>query len=180
MKKFAILLLLISPILFSDSKAQSSHFDLGIEFQVYPTGILPGLKAALGLGAHSALHLRVGANIFDHRDLGVQDMEEGSGFGFTLGYQYYFVEDHRKWFLGIRNDFWWNTVDWETDGVTGTTEIFVVQPTAIGGYAFSFADGKVIFEPALGFGYEVNVKTEGENTGEGAIGLAGFSLGYRF
>jgi hypothetical protein len=161
-------------------QAQEGHFDLGIEFQAYPTGILPGLKAAIGIGEHSALHLRVGANIFDHRDLGVQEQEEGSGWGFTLGYQYYFGEDHSKFFLGIRNDLWWNSVDWETDGVMGTTDIFVVQPTAIGGYAIPLADGKLIFEPALGLGFEINVKTEGEPTGEGAIGLAGFSLAYRF
>lgn len=160
-------------------KAQSNFVDVGIEFQAYPTGILPGVKVGLGIGDHSALHLRVGANIFDHRDLGVQEMEEGNGFGFTLGYQYYFGEDHKKLFLGIRNDFWWNTVDWETAGQQGTTEITVIQPTLIGGYAIALANDKLIFEPTLGFGYEVNVKTEGEPTGEGAIGLAGFSLTIR-
>ena len=160
--------------------AQNERFlDLGVEFQAYPTGILPGAKVALAIGESSSMHLRVGLNIFDHRDLGVQEEEIGDGFGFTLGYQYYFGENYSQWFLGIRSDIWWNTVDWMNDGQSGVTDITVIQPTLVGGYAFSFADDKLIFEPALGFGFEVNVVTEGEPTGEGAIGLIGFSLNYR-
>lgn len=173
---FTVILLFCMQVTFAQEK---NPVDIGIEFQVYPTGILPGVKAAFGISPHSSIHVRAGLNIFDHRDLGVQEMEEGDGYGFTLGYQYYFGENHDEWFLGIRNDFWWNTVDWETQGQTGVTDIFVIQPTAIGGYTFELANGKLIFEPALGLGFEINVQTEGEPTGEGAIGLLGINLAYR-
>jgi hypothetical protein len=37
-----------------------------------------------------------------------------------------------------------------------------------------------IFTPGIAFGVEINVKTEGEPVGEGAIILVGLMLGKRF
>lgn len=38
--------------------------------------------------------------------------ERGDGFGFMVGYKYYFKLGFECWFLGIKNDIWWNEVDW--------------------------------------------------------------------
>ena len=150
----------------------------GAEFQVYPTGILPGLRLELPVSNHDGLHLRLGYNAFNHRDLGVQDREVGGGFGGTLGYRHYFG-DYEAFFLGARNDLWFNTVNWTmnqgaANESTGTTEIIVVQPTAEAGYLFNFSD-KWSLAPSIGFGFEVNAVSNGEDVGQGAILLLGIS-----
>jgi hypothetical protein len=40
----------------------------------------------------------VGCNLLNHKDFGVQESEKGGGFGFTLGYRYYFKPENKKWF----------------------------------------------------------------------------------
>ena len=173
----AILMVCISVTGFSQSSERPS-FLFGAEFQVYPTGIMPGLRFELPVSDHDGIHLRVGYNGFNHRDLGVQDEEIGGGFGGTIGYRHYFG-DYEKFFLGARNDIWFNTVNWQNDitspsGTAGTTKIVVVQPTAEAGYLFNF--GGWSLAPAIGFGFEVNVVTNGEETGQGAILLLEFLL----
>lgn len=164
--------------------AQSSVFDLDFEFQAYPTGLIPGLKLERGFSDHHAVSLRLGYQIIDHRDLGVQDNEEGNGYGFTLGYKYYFKPNFRGLSLGVRNDIWFNEIDWMDNigsavELTGTTKVTVVQPTAEATYLIPVGSSWV-FAPSLAFGYEINVKTEGEPVGEGAILLLGINFGKRF
>ncbi|HHB78470.1 MAG TPA: hypothetical protein ENK85_04480 [Saprospiraceae bacterium] len=174
---FTVLLFFTSTFLI----AQGS-LDFGVEFQAYPTGIMPGVRLEKNFSERHALHLRVGANIFDHRDWGKHFKETGSGYGFTLGYKRYFQPGHKRWFLGLRNDLWFNQVNWTKDialpPFTGTTQIMVVQPTAEGGY--TFVKNHLFFTPSLGFGFEINTRTKGEPTGEGAIVLLGITAGYRF
>jgi len=157
-------------------------WDVGIEFQAYPTGILPGIRLEKNFAERHALHIRAGANIFNHRSLGKHFKEKGSGYGFTLGYKRYFQPSHERWFLGFRNDIWFNEVDWAKDIAlppnSGTTTITVIQPTVEGG--FTFVKNKFYFSPSLAFGFEVNTNTVGEPTGEGAIVLLGFNTGIRF
>ena len=152
----------------------------GIELQVYPTGIMPGVRFEYGDAANE-WHLRVGANLFDHRDLGVQEEEIGGGGGFTIGYRRYFAGEPTKWFIGARNDIWFNRNNWRTNidfpnETSGTTNLVVVQPTAEAGYRFSLGDGGWSLAPALGFGFEVNVVSNGADVGQGAILLVGLSL----
>lgn len=173
-----ILFVALSTGLMLESYGQISA---GFELQVYPTGIMPGVRAALALGERDELHLRAGANLFDHRDLGVQEEEIGGGGGFTLGYRRYFSDGQQGFFLGARNDFWFNTNNWRneigtTNESSGTTQIIVVQPTAEAGYLFQLGDGKWSLAPALGFGFEVNVVSDGADVGQGAILLVGLSL----
>lgn len=165
--------------------AQTGPFDVNFEFQAYPAGLIPGLRLEKGFAQKNAASLRLGYQFIDHQDFGKHDDETGSGYGFTLGYKRYLKENFVGWFAGLRNDFWWNEIDWE-DAVLGpaglrigTTDIFVVQPTVEAGYAFALGQNWV-FSPALAFGFEVNVKTEGEPTGEGAIFLLGLNFGRRF
>lgn len=162
----------------------SAQTDLSFEFQAYPTGLIPGVRVEKNFSEKHAVHLRLGYQLINHRDLGVHESEKGNGFGFSLGYKRYFKAGHEGLFLGGRSDVWLNTLDWmdnigAANELKGTTMITVVQPTLEGGYAFLLGD-QFIFAPSLGFGFEVNVRTEGEPTGQGAILLAGFLLGMRF
>ena len=61
---------------------------------------------------------------------------------------------------------------------SGKTDITVLQPTIQ--LAYIFLKNDWLFTPHLAFGFEINVKTEGEEVGEGAILLGGISIGRRF
>ena len=103
---------------------------------------------------------------------------------FTVGYNYYFQPDHTKWFLGLRTDVWFNSVDWRNDigtpgEMAGNSRIVVLQPTAIAGHLFLLSEQWVL-TPTLAFGYEVNVVEDGADVGEGPILLWGVNLAYRF
>ncbi len=178
------LFLLCSFAIQTSSYGQSKIFDLGFEFQAYPTGLIPGLRLETGFADQHALHLRLGYNVFDHQDYGVQDDETGDGYGFTFGYKYYFKPGFERWFLGIKNDLWWNAVEWKNTvssniEIAGKTNITVVQPTLEAGFAMKVGSDW-FFSPSLAFGFEVNVKTDGEPTGEGPIILLGFTFGKRW
>jgi hypothetical protein len=181
--KYTISIIALLMLFLFPSFQANAQTDISFEFQAYPTGLIPGLRVEKGFGDKNAVHLRLGANLFDHRDLGVQDEEKGNGFGFSIGYKRYLKNDHQGWSLGIKNDIWFNSVDWVDNIVgdisqTGTTKIVVVQPTVELGYLVEFGNNWV-FTPAIAFGYEVNVKTEGAPTGEGPILLLGLSIGKR-
>ena len=124
-----------------------AQLDVSFEFQAYPTGLIPGLRVEKGIGDHHALFLRAGYNWIRHRDLGVQDLEEGDGFGGTLGYRYYFKETQAGFFLGVKSDVWRSSVDWEEQDdagmaiESGTSEIIVVQPTAEAGFLWAKDNG---------------------------------------
>lgn len=174
------LFLLIGFFNLSQSLAQVAPYSIGVEAQVYPTGYLLGFRGELAISDRDAIDIRLGTNIFDHRELGVQDEETGHGFGFTIGYRKYFSDQKLRWFGGIRNDFWWNSVDWvNSNNEVGMTDIFVLQPTAIAGFVFQLND-RFNFTPTVAFGFEVNASTDGEPTGEGAIILGGINFDYRF
>ena len=156
--------------------------DISFEFQAYPAGLIPGVRFEKNFKENYAFHLRLGYNWVRHQDFGEQDDERGDGYGFTLGYKRYFKAGHEGFFIGARNDIWWNELDWKnnigTPGeTTGTSNITVLQPTLEAGYAFT--KNNLIFTPTVAFGFEFNVKTEGLPMGEGAILLLGVNLGYR-
>ncbi len=180
MRKLILFLFLLS---FCSLSSQETG-DLTAEFQVYPTGFIPGIAYDHHIGISSALSFRLGANIFDHRDLGVQDDEDGNGFGGSVGYRKYFSESRSKWHWGLRTDVWFSNVDWQNIGpqgevIMGETSITVIQPTASFGYAF-VSEGGFYVSPAISYGVEWNVRTEGEPTGEGLIILIGVQAGKRF
>jgi len=160
--------------------------DLSFEFQAYPTGLIPGIRLERNFGQRNAAHLRLGYQLIDHRDLGKHSDETGSGYGLTLGYKRYFKDAHEGFSLGLKTDLWFNAIDWIEEPTSpsppvrlGSTDIIVLQPTLEGGYLFTFGPSWV-FTPSLAFGFEWNISTKGEPTGEGAIVLLGFSLGKRF
>lgn len=163
------------------SGAQRS-LDFSFEFQAYLTGLIPGVRLEKNIGNDHSAHLRLGYNWIRHRDLGEHENERGDGYGFTLGYKKYFKDGHKGWNLGLKSDFWWNSIDWEDQLVTGqrigNTKITVIQPTLELSYLVD--NQSFIITPSIAFGYEWNVRTEGEPTGEGAILLIGIQIGKRF
>lgn len=152
--------------------------DISLELQVYPTGIIPGISIDKYIGSRSSLYGRIGFNFFDHRDLGEQEMEEGSGYGLSLGYKFFFREGYSGWRFGIKNDIWRNRVNWTTDQISGKTDILVLQPSAELSYVW--VRNRLVIAPSIAFGLEWNVDTDGEPTGEGPIALIGIQLGRRF
>ncbi|MBX2815723.1 MAG: hypothetical protein KTR24_06990 [Saprospiraceae bacterium] len=155
--------------------------EIAFELQAYPTGLIPGLRLEHNASRNLSVHLRLGYQLIDHRGLGKHEDEKGHGYGGTLGFSRYFGTQTHRWHWGLRNDVWFNSIDWRDDldrpnPRSGTTEITVIQPTAHIGYRIlPWSDWSLT--PSLAFGYEINVKTRGEPTGEGPILLVGISLG---
>ena len=157
-----------------------SQLYLGPEVQVYPTGIIPGIRFETDLNEKSAINFRLGFQWIRHRDLGVHEDERGDGYGISVGYKRYLTSDKTGFSLSLRLDLWNNSLEWkdnigETDEISGLTDIIVLQPTLVLEDAFTLWDGTLLI-PSIGFGYEWNIKTDGEPTGEGAILLVGVSF----
>ena len=177
-----ILIFLIISLLVVDVYAQATN-DVSLELQVYPTGVIPGLRFETSTGEQSSISFRIGYNIVRHRDLGVHQDERGGGIGGSLGFRKYFKPEFKGWSISLKTDVWFNKIDWYDIGRTderieGETSITVLQPTAALGY--TFVNSSFSITPTLSFGYEWNVKTVGEPTGQGSIILIGVQLGRRF
>lgn len=163
-----------------------SQLHVGVEAQAYPTGFIPGLRVAFPVGiiSRGEVNIRLGYQIIDHQDFGVQDDETGTGFGGTLGYRHYLKGGRRGFFGGVRADLWFNKIDWISNALTpaerrGQSNVTVLQPTAEVGYLFMLGESNISIAPALGFGVEWNIATEGLPTGEGPIVLGGISIMYQ-
>lgn len=177
MKTRIIQLIILFIFCLSANEALAQRTDFGFEFQAYPTGLIPGFSLDKSLSEKGDLYFRVGYNFIRHRDLGKHEDERGDGFGFSVGYKQYLKDAGQGWRLGLKNDLWWNTIDWTEGNDTGETKISVVQPTLELSYVMP--KGGILITPSIAFGYEINYKTEGEPTGEGAILLVGFQLAKR-
>ena len=179
-----ILISLVGFLLFSASMSGQNMTDLSFEVQVYPTGLIPGIRWSKKTNDTDRLLLRLGYNWFRHRDLGVHDDERGGGVGGSIGYLRYLNTEHKSVYIGLKNDIWFNKVDWfdeisSTNVLTGKTSILVLQPTLELGYTLLLQNSHFL-TPTISFGYEWNVKTNGEPTGQGAILLIGIQIGKRF
>lgn len=149
---------------------------VGVELQAYPAGLIPGLHVQTPLDELSSLTFRAAANLTDRQDFGEFDNEEGDGFGGGIGYRRYLERGREGWLFGGRVDLWDLEIDWEDPGpVTGTTDILVLQPTAEVGYGFRLGEDGWRIELTLGLGAEINIDTDGEDVGEGAILLLGIT-----
>ncbi len=161
----------------TENKTVYKYFDVGFEMQVYPTGIIPGIRLEKYLNSFSSINFRLGYQFIDHRDMGVQDDETGSGYGGSIAYRTFFGSCHRGFSLAFRTDLWFNQIDWENDSNKGTSNIIVIQPTLMGEYAFR-PTRDLSITPSLSFGWEWNASTDGEPTGEGPIFLVGCTFGW--
>ncbi len=176
--RFTFALLFIASFAF----AQKRVTDIGLEAQVYPTGIIAGIRAEKSINKHDVGSVRLGYQFINHGDQGLHDDEKGSGYGVTIGYKHYFERYFSGLTLALRTDFWYNTIDWETNTdagiVKGVSKIMVLQPTVELGWAFAFGENLVL-TPAIAAGFEKNISTDGEDTGEGLILLVGVTAAYR-
>jgi len=199
MKKLIILvsLVFISNTFVAQEKIKPfSILDVGLEFQAYPTGYIPGIRIETNLNENSTIDFRLGKNIFDHKDFPKQaginnhDSEIGSGYGVSIGYKRYLNQNFQKMFVGLRSDVWFNSVDWTVNisncptcnsEIKGHSDIVVIQPTVEVGYLFFIGKNeRLFFVPEMALGYEWNAVVSGEQTGFGFILLGGINLGYRF
>lgn len=192
--------------IFADTSVRAD-ISVGLEFQTYPTGFIPGAVIDATFNEANAMILRLGYNWFNHRSLGVHDREEGHGFGFSAGYRRYFEPQGLKgFFIGLRTDWWFNTVDWSEHVnddrsqavlLSSTSDIIVLQPVFETGYRVRFKNKMATFTPTIALGYEINISTSGEvlppapeggwpdgvntsaDTGEGVIFLAGIAFTFK-
>lgn len=164
--------------------AQKTTNSIGAELQAYPRGVIPGVTFEHTRKTHNAFHLRTGLNITDHKNSGKHDDEWGNGFGFTIGYRYYFTTVKNGLFIGARSDLWYMNIKWRNELpnvniAEGNSKVTVLQPTAEIGYMFPVSKQ---FSIALATeqGIELNIHTKGEKTGHGFISLVGIRLQYSF
>lgn len=179
------ILLFVCFTLIAATAQSSKSYDVGLEIQAYPTGVIPGIHFEYGLSEKDGLLGRVGYNIVNHRGLGIQDNEKGGGFGFSVGYRRYFKTNRQGFFLGARTDLWFNKIDWKENPtlpteIKGQTDVTVFQPTAEAGYVINLKQEGWSFVPSIAFGAEINIKTTGRPVGEGAVLLLGFAFRKRF
>jgi hypothetical protein len=165
-----------------EEEAAPRQVSLGAELRAYPAGLIPGVYGEVALSEHGALTLGLAANVTDRDDFGEHDDEQGDGFGGGVGYRHYFGERHDLWFVGGRVDLWSLSIDWKDmpgtpAQVSGTSDVLVLMPTAEVGYALALGARWRLMVFVAG-GAEINVSTDGEDVGEGAIGLLGLSLVY--
>lgn len=171
------------PVAVAEPKGmQPGDLALGVEVRAYPSGVIPALYGEHALSAHGALTFDLGANHTDRGDDGEHDREDGSGFGGGLGYRHYFGEHFDRWFVGARVDLWSLAIDWEDQPGTpmmasGESDVLVLQPTVEAGYAFLLG-ARWRLNVFVAAGAEINLDTDGEDVGEGAIGLLGVSILY--
>lgn len=150
----------------------------GVEVQAYPAGIIPGLHLRKTISDQDVIHARLAANITDRQDFGEHDDESGSGFGGGIGWRRIHEGSNpaspNGFHYGARLDLWSLDIDWKDPGRSGSTDILVLQPSAEIGYGWTHVSlGRL--EATLGLGVEVNVDTQGEDVGEGAILLFGLT-----
>lgn len=148
----------------------------GLEMQAYPVGFLPGIQLRHQVGELDAVFFRLGANFTDRADFGEHASEKGTGFGLGMGWRHMLTGDVQTpgWLWGARVDMWDLEIDWQDPDDSGTTQVLVVQPTVEVGYGWILEGGGRL-EFMLGAGAEINFDTDGEDVGEGAIGLLGLT-----
>jgi len=154
---------------------------IGLELQAYPAGLMPGIVFEKRQSFRHAFHLRAGLNFADRHDWGKHDDETGWGYGGTLGYRYYFKTWNQEFSVGPRIDIWKMTIDWvgsNATGIpntTGSTDITVFQPTLEVAWWLPLKDSGYSIGVSVTNGFEINVKTNGEEVGEGLISLIGIT-----
>lgn len=178
-------ILLLAASILSASPAHAESWPrppgVGLEFQAYPAGLVPGIRWERPVRGDWALALRLGWNLTDRRDWGEHDDESGDGPGGGLSVLRHFEGWGRSWRAGVRVDTWWLEIDWEDDAAStlgareGRTEVVVVQPTVVLGVKL-WSSGPWTAEVTVAFGQEINVETDGEEVGEGLIGLLGITF----
>lgn len=168
-----ITLIFVSGLMLASSAGAQQ---VGPSLDLYPAGAIVTARYSLDTADSSRVHIHAGMNATDRRDWGKHAEERGAGFGFGMaGHRYFHDRRSGPWY-GLRGDIWFMTIRWREPDRSGETDVVVVQPTARAGWTLSF--GRADVDLSLGLGAEVNVHTQGEAVGEGAILLVGIAVGY--
>jgi hypothetical protein len=158
-------------------------YELGLEVQVYPSGIITSGRFGFMLSDQWAMDAYLGWNFVTSRTRGEHDTEEGGGPGVGLGARWYYGLERTSWYLGGRVDVWFLDIDWEDSrlfvNTSGSTDVTVLQPTVQAGYAWALSP-ELRVEVGVSLGSEFNIATSGESVGSGFIILGGVSANYRF
>lgn len=166
---------------FFKPEPERPYSTFAFEFQAYPTGLIPGFTYERFISKKDAFNIRIGRQIIRHEDFGVHEDERGDGFGGSLGYRRYWPTGLS---LGVRVDLWQNDLDWadnigEPDEVRGQTDVLVLQPVVEATWRRFFAKSWFL-QPSVAAGAEINIRTEGEETGQGFIFLLALAIGRSF
>lgn len=186
MKKiaFGCFFLLFFQIHFIQAQDSDNLYHLGVEIQWYPAGFQCMATGTMSLSTRDIFESKIGYNLAHRQGFSkYNEVENGGGLGFTLGYRRYLSDDFKGFYVGGRIDLWWLTIDWEDDLETalprkGTTKITVFQPTGEIGYMYQVPNYPWAFGVNVSAGWEINIKTKGDPVGQGAIGLLGIKMRY--
>lgn len=146
-----------------------------------------GLHGQLGLADHalslayaqrdSAKYMRewnLGYRQYTRADVGDHQREDGRGWGLGFSWRHY-PPAVRPFFVGVRNDWWVMTVDWEDRAHSqGETTVHILQPMLILGWT----PGNERFAVDCYFtaGYGFNVARDGDRVADGAALSFGTAL----
>lgn len=183
------LLIFMGPGIPMQSMAQESGdpgdrtVPVSVEVQLYPSGQIVGAGITLfRINSVHSLTVRGAYNFVDRGSAGVQDLEEGGGFGAGVEYSYRSGSFLKGTIWALRSDFWWLTIDWEDriplpgEPRFGSTDITVWQPTFQVSYDLLDDDPSWDLTPSVAIGYEKNIRTDGKEVGDGMILLGGLRL----
>lgn len=150
--------------------------DLYAEARAYPAGGIFSIGALLPYGPQNELGISALYNVAERGDAGQHDDESGEGFGLGIEARRFHASAHKGWFYGVRGELFQLGIDWRDPGRRGSSDITVLQPTARLGYRWTLPGRQLSLELAGGLGAEINLATDGEAVGEGAIGLLGLAI----
>lgn len=162
-------------VIFCTIKVSAQSILIGPEYNYYPAGHIVGvqLETPFKTTVHS-FNARIAYNMSDRKDFsGLNDNEKGGGFGASLGYRYYPLKHCSGLYTGFRADIWNMKIQWIDNSEQlkeGSTKIVVFQPTFELGYLFQIGE---MWDLGTAFvnGFEINIRTEGEEVGQGWITL---------
>ncbi|MGK0390875.1 MAG: hypothetical protein ACI94Y_003635 [Maribacter sp.] len=179
-----------------DNSLEKRPIELSFEYQMYPAGMMPGVKMEIGVGKYykHSMNVRIAYNRAKRHGWGEHGDERGGGLGASIGYRFYIIRPMKGLYAGVRSDFWNMKINYRDigedmsygtadDSDFGSTKIFILQPTVEIGYKFLIPVGEkttLFITPQIAAGWEYNAITNGEAVGQGAIGLWGIDLGIRF
>lgn len=165
-----------------ESNTKLSKLQLGVEVQWYPAGWLIGPQAVYFHKPRHVFFTKLGINIANrHNWSGLNDNEEGTGYGGSLGYRFLFKSNQNTFFIGTRGELYYTSINWQNDigtpeETTGSTKILVYQPSLEFGYWVHSKNKKWSAVLSAGVGAEINLITKGKPVGEGGMYLSAVSV----